>query len=187
LAAFMTDQQIESVFKENSVIIFRFLRLRTLSKEIAEDLTSETFLRFVSKKDLLSNSPPDSIRSFLFGIAKLVFLEYLRRKYRQEISISMEAPEFINYVESYVGANSELSNRTVALTKLIGQLPEKQRIVAALRLVDKKQLVEICQILNKDSNYVRTTQKRAIANLRRLWELECTQSDTGILELTQNE
>lgn len=181
----MTNSELSKIFAENSILIFRFLRLRTFSKEVAEDLTSETFLRFVANKDVINNSDQASRKSYLYGIAKLVFMEYLRKKYQQEISIDFDAPEFQNYVEQYVHENSGLEKRTEALHRLIPSLPKKQRQVISLRLIEKKSTAEIVEILNKDSNYVRTTQKRGIVNLRKLWE--CTQLNTGILELTHDE
>jgi DNA-directed RNA polymerase specialized sigma24 family protein len=47
-------------------------------------------------------------------------------------------------------------------------LPDKQRAILMLRLVEKRSLSEICELTGKDMNYVRTTQKRGIARLREL-------------------
>jgi RNA polymerase sigma factor (sigma-70 family) len=48
-------------------------------------------------------------------------------------------------------------------------LPEKQRIVISLRLIEKLSLKEIAQELGKNMNYVKTTQKRAIKNLKEIF------------------
>ena len=37
-----------------------------------------------------------------------------------------------------------------------------------MRLIDNKPLATICQELDKDMNYVRTTQKRGISRLKEL-------------------
>jgi len=44
-----------------------------------EDLVQETFVRLLSKYE---EHRGDSFRAFLFGVARLVFLEFLRRRYR---------------------------------------------------------------------------------------------------------
>jgi DNA-directed RNA polymerase specialized sigma24 family protein len=55
------------------------------------------------------------------------------------------------------------------------QLPEKQRLVLKMRLIDKCSLHDICANLNKDMNYVKTTQKRGLHNLKLLFAAgQCT-------------
>jgi RNA polymerase sigma factor (sigma-70 family) len=48
-------------------------------------------------------------------------------------------------------------------------LPKKQRAVISMRLIEKLSLKEIAQKLDKDMNYVKTTQKRAIRNLKEIF------------------
>jgi RNA polymerase sigma factor (sigma-70 family) len=175
--------ELSEVYEQNIELIYRYFRLRTFSKEVAEDLTSDTFLRFVDKRELFENSELASAKAYLYGIAKNVLLEYLKQKYQQEISLG-DNLDFYEHVSVYVETYSKADVRDAILKGLIAQLPGKQREIATLRLLEKKSSQEVMKITGKDSNYVRTTQKRAVASLKKLWE--CTQTDTNLIELTQN-
>lgn len=174
----MAMLELETLYRENVSLIFRYFRLRTFSKEVAEDLTSEVFLRFAAKYEV------NSTRAYLYGIAKLVFLEYLKKKYKQELPLGDEIANFASHVEDFVSENNNADSRQKMLRELIEKLPEKQKEVIQLRLNEHLDISEICEKLGKDSNYVRTTQKRALANLKKLWA--CTQLTTSNLELTSN-
>ena len=51
-------------------------------------------------------------------------------------------------------------------------LPEKQKALVQLRLIDKKTPSEISTEIEKDVNYVKTTLKRGYKNLRKY--IACT-------------
>ncbi|MCK4525285.1 MAG: RNA polymerase sigma factor, partial [Candidatus Andersenbacteria bacterium] len=68
------------------VRIFRFVYLKTSSKETAEDLTSDTFLkcwRYIKqkneagKKEIVKNN---KISSFLYKIARNLIIDHYRKK-----------------------------------------------------------------------------------------------------------
>ena len=56
----------------------------------------------------------------------------------------------------------------ILLSRLV-LLPEKQRTVISLRLIEKLSLKEIAKRLDKNMNYVKTTQKRALKNLKEIF------------------
>ncbi|OGK38175.1 hypothetical protein A3F60_03005, partial [Candidatus Roizmanbacteria bacterium RIFCSPHIGHO2_12_FULL_39_8] len=141
---------------------------KLLNKRIAEDLTSDVFTIFV--KHIRENKPIDNIQAYLFGIAKNVFFMHLRKKYKEPVISYSEIYDF----SAYVLASHEAKNKDFmeTLKQYLPQLPEKQRIIITMRLIDKKSLSEIARELGKDMNYVKTTQKRAIHTLRKL--IACT-------------
>lgn len=162
----LDGETIDTLFHRYLRKIYKYFYYRTLVRELAEDLTSSTFLKFVetANKSNISDS-----KAYLFGIASHVWNDYLRRKYTQ-----LELPLNDAVVAEEIDDESryELHKREAHLHALIEQLPEKQRDILRLRLVEKKSLGEICAELGKDMNYVKTTQKRAIKKLKAL--LECT-------------
>lgn len=178
----MHTLKLETVYRSNISLIFRYFRLRTFSKEVAEDLTSEVFTRLARKFSVVENESEQAAKAYLFGIAKLVFIEYLKQKYTQQLPLGDQIDDFADHVKDFVDDNSEYKQRHTKLMSLIEKLPEKQKLVISMRLIEKLSLNEISIKLAKDSNYVRTTQKRALANLKKLWA--CTQLTTSILELT---
>lgn len=75
----ITSEDIEVAYDQYFNNIYRFFSYKLLDKCIAEDLTSETFLLFV--KQVKQDSEIINIKQYLFGIAKHVFLKYLKSKY----------------------------------------------------------------------------------------------------------
>ena len=161
----MTDFELEQLYNKNFVKIYRFFYYKVLSKELAEDLTSESFMKFLAinktKQDILNKE------KYLFGVVKLVFLNHLRNKYNSIKTIPIETEQdFGAYVDNFIKEVDEEPTPEDLALKFIHKLPEKQKIVVKMRLIEKKSLKEICEILQKDMNYVKTTQKRALKNLK---------------------
>lgn len=164
----LTEEELIDSYRRYLEPIYSFFSAKLLNKKIAEDLTSEVFMLFV--KHIKENRQIENIQAYLFGIARNIFFMHLRKKY-QEPSISYSE---IHDFSAYILASSETKtlDKTELLKKYLPQLPEKQRTVIFMRLIDKKTLSEIARELQKDMNYVKTTQKRAIHTLRKL--IACT-------------
>ena len=163
----MNDLELEQLYNKHFRNIYRFFYYKVLHKEIAEDLTSESFLKFVNviktKSDILDHE------RYLFGVVKLVFLQYLRNKYKGLKTIPIEKEQdFGAYVEEFI---KEIDNKPTpedVAIKYIEKLPQKQKQILQLRIIEKLSLKDIALKLNKDMNYVKTTQKRGIKNLKLL-------------------
>lgn len=165
----LSQKEIINFYRENVERLFKFFYYKTLSREIAEDLTSETFISLV--KILKDENEVRDTRAFLYGIAKNVFLQYLRNKYQEGIPFSEFERDFENYAEKVVETIENKPTIEEIANEYIKLLPEKQRIVLHLRFIEKLNLKEIALKLEKDMNYVKTTQKRGLANLKKYYEL----------------
>lgn len=172
----MTDADLEKIYNEHFRKIYRFFYYKILSREIAEDLTSDTFMNFV---EILQNKDSSEVIDpvkYLYGIAKLTLVKHLKEKYNsiQSIPIESEA-DFGGYVDTFLEDVDNSPTPEELAMKYINELPEKQKLVITLRLIKKNSLSEICEILDKDMNYVKTTQKRGLSNLKLLFAAgQCT-------------
>jgi RNA polymerase sigma-70 factor, ECF subfamily len=146
--------------------LYKFFYYKVLSKEIAEDLTSETFLTFASV--MKDNKQINNPKYYLFGIAKNIFLKFLKRKYKQEIPLSLIGDNFEEYATKCIYDIESRDSFEDKLLKYLNQIPEKQKIVLQMRLIDKMSLKEIAVKLGKNMNYVKTTQKRALKSIKNL-------------------
>lgn len=169
----ITKTSISSLYKQNFLKLYKFFYFKILSKEIAEDLTTETFLLYVETVE--KNSKVDDPKAFLFGIAKNVFLKFLREKYTHETSSANLGESFDEYLDNFVKVSESGRDLTDILEKFLPKIPAKQREIASMRFVDKLSLKEIAEKLGKDMNYVKTTQKRAIASIKKLIATEGTE------------
>lgn len=178
----MNSEELAYCYEVTIELVYRFFFYKVLNREVAEDLTSQTFLRF-AKEIASKDKEIKDAKKYLFGIAKYVLLDYLRQKYKQMEHPLTEADEELLYVED------EKSKPKVdvidLLAQLLPKLPEKQRSILDLRFVQKKTIKEIANLLGKDVNYVSTTQKRAFQSMRIL--LSCTDKSTNIVEEDKDE
>src|SRR5688572_14561141 len=62
--------------------IYRFVYLKLPSREAAEDVTSETFLRFWNA--ILQNTEIRNVRAFLYQIARNLVVDYYRKEEAQK-------------------------------------------------------------------------------------------------------
>lgn len=164
----LSEKEIISFYNENFERIYKFFYYKTLSKEISEDLTSETFITFV--KIIKDQKEIQNLKFFLYGIAKNIFLKYLKDKYRAGIPFSEFERDFENQAEKFVKNMEKIETLEERVLPYIEKLPPKQMQIMHMRFIEKLNLKDICQKLGKDMNYVKTTQKRGIANLKKLVE-----------------
>jgi RNA polymerase sigma-70 factor (ECF subfamily) len=171
----ITVSEIETIYEGFFEVIYKFFYYRTLSKEIAEDLTSETFIQFV--KGLKEGKEIENHRAYLFGIAKIIFTNYLRQKYKDSIPFSQISEDFEDYLVDTVKERDNAPSNEDLLIKFLDRVPPAQREVLKLRFLEKNTLSEICTILKKNMNYVKTTQKRGLKSLRQLIEMDTPDPD----------
>lgn len=151
--------------------IYRHFFYKVLNREIAEDLTSQTFLKFAKE---LPKKVIENPRAFLYGIAKYVMLDFLREKYKANETPLDESDETLE-----IKPNDEPEVDIIDhLKRVLPNLPEQQATMLKYRFIDKLSLREIATKFGKDINYVSTTQKRAFQLIRRL--LGSTDAPTNI-------
>lgn len=163
----LDNTDLEIIYEQNVDKIYKFFYNKFYDKEIAEDLTSEVFLEFV--KATKSKTPENAIK-YLYGITHKVFLQALRKKYKEKTTSFESIENFPEYLEDNITSTYDKKIKNVEI--LIEKLPEKQKVVLHMRLIEKHSLKDIADILSKDMNYVKTTQKRGIKSLKKL--LACT-------------
>lgn len=146
--------------------LYKYFYVQCLNRHVAEDLTSQTFVAFVDKRQ--STDIKDE-KKYLYAIMRNVWAEYLRKKYI-EVAQSIDAiDDFETYVDTSIGVFEGATMKERA-SVYIERLPDKQREVARMRLLEEIPVSEVAQRLQKNSLYVKTTQYRAIKNLRRMLE-----------------
>lgn len=164
-------ENIGEIFDTNFERVYRYFFYKTTNKADAEDLTSETFSELVEK--IKSGAKIDNPSNYLFGIARRIFANYLRRKYGTWF-VRLENEHTMIAQSDELRTNP--SNFESYVQNLISKLPNKQKEILYMRLVEKKTFKDVCEILRKDDNYVKTTQRRGIENLKKM--IACTPFST---------
>lgn len=161
------DSIIEETYRKNVEKLYKFFYFKVLNKQIAEDLTSETFMAFAEKISSLKQHDVDTLEKYLYGIAKNKWNMYLRKKYKTSEFGAENIDDFSHYVQDEVDEMQRRSLKERAIY-FINMLPTQQKVVAMLRLIDGLLPSEIAVKISKPLNYVKVTLRRA---LRRLEEL----------------
>jgi RNA polymerase sigma-70 factor (ECF subfamily) len=151
------DQYIEK--------IFRFIFLKVNSKEVAEDLTSETFLR---TWEIFKNGNPkiENVSAFLYQIARNLVTDFYRQKGKaQVISADLGRPIIdprIN-LEEKAKINSDLE----IIRKAISELNEDYQNAIIWYYIDDLPIQEIANLLGRTEEATRVLISRALTALRK--------------------
>ncbi|MDE6882785.1 MAG: sigma-70 family RNA polymerase sigma factor, partial [Lachnospiraceae bacterium] len=131
---------IEEIYEMYSRKVFLFLLSKTNNEHLAEELTQETFFQAVQGIDRFKGN--SSILTWLCGIAKNVWLKYLRN--HQEI-LSMEDAGL------EIADTHDLSVQweQKEILQLIHAMHEPVREVMYLRLISNLSFAEIGEIIGK--------------------------------------
>lgn len=144
--------------------VYKFFYVQCLDVPTAEDLTSQTFIAFIQKAD-------DAIRDqkkYLYAVMRNVWSEHLRKKYKESVDAISSIDDFSTFAEESV-ASYEGKSLAERVACYIDRLPEKQRIVAQLRFIEELSVKEVAKEIGKSSLYIKTTQHRAVINLRKMF------------------
>lgn len=164
---------IEVVYANNVDRVYRFFYAKTFDRQTAEDLTSQTFLALLEKMQecLLTEQQILKPNEYLSGVMRHIWTGHLRHKYRIKEVLYESLEDFEVYVTNTADRFNNSHLKTIA-GQYIDQLPDSQRTVLRMRLLEESTLGEIAEALKKNMNYVKTTQRRSLANLRKMLALE---------------
>lgn len=144
--------------------IYRYLSFRVNNRQMAEDLTSEVFTRFLSAlRD--KSAPQNTIRGWLYGAASLVLKEYYRRKKRDNFD---ELDEQMPGDQGDPEGNVTITLRNERLRAAMSKLTEDQQQVLALRFGYEMAIKDVADLIDKSEGSVKMLQARAVASLSRI-------------------
>ena len=150
------DQYIEK--------IYRFVFLKVNSQEIAEDITSETFLRgwkaFQNPRTKIEN-----ISAFLYQIARNLVNDFYRQK--QKFKIVTIENVTIPDLENNPTEKAHLATDIEFVRKALTNLKDDYQDVIIWHYLDELSIPEIAEILNKSENAVRTLLSRGLNSLKK--------------------
>jgi len=156
-------KEFSKIYDKHIEKIFRFIYLKVSSKEIAQDLCSETFLKgwqaFKSQKEEIEN-----IQAFLYRIARNLVIDHYRKKGRTHI-VSAEFIPIIDPkqgLEEKMAINSDIEQVKVALVNL----KENYQNVIIWRYLDDLPIPEIAKIMDKSEEAARVMLHRALKALK---------------------
>ena len=145
---------LEDAFIRYRSDVYRFLVRRTGSHSDAEELTQQVFTDAASA--FLRSKPPASMRAWLYVVAQRRLIDELRRRRR-----TAEATALLGY-ELDDGAGEGWD----AIEDAVGALPELQRQIVILRVVQGHTYGEIASALGCTEGSCKMRLSRALNRLR---------------------
>jgi len=154
--------------------IFGYVLRRTANLEVAQDITSETFLK-VLQKLWQFRWRNVSFSSWLYKIATNEINQYFRKaEYKKSLSLEELQEQGFELVSPYdpegelIKAQEKLKQHQdyLEIQEKIVRLPAKYQEVIALRFFEQKQIKEIGEILGKKEGTIKSLLHRAVEKLR---------------------
>jgi RNA polymerase sigma-70 factor (ECF subfamily) len=143
--------------------IFRFIFLKVSSKEVAQDLTSETFLKVWQK---FQNSEIENLKAFLYKTARNLVIDFYREKGKLNPT-SLESLPNLPDPRANLEEKIILDEKIQLVKKALSNLKEDYQEAIILRYVDGLSLKEISEILEKSPSATRVLIHRALLALKK--------------------
>ncbi len=144
--------------------IFRYIRFRVPTKEVAEDLTSESFMKAIGAFSRFKGREAECA-SWLYAIAGNTLADWYRKHKEVPLDEKMGNPSSEQYVE-------KLNNKIDAeiqqnqLLFCMNQLAEKERLVLILKTFEELTFQEIADLLNKKESAIKMLYYRSLTKLK---------------------
>lgn len=175
----MYDQQFVKIYEKNKLRIFSFVLKKTRNQSIAEDLTSEAFLKLLraiqEDRSVLSYAT-----AWLYRVAGNLVIDHFRSAYYNKTSSESEEIEkrgmanegedrdtdvFVaEYTEMLEQLNKDEQQQIVL--KSLDDLPEDDQEIIELRLTQELPFKEIAVILEGTEAAMKMRFSRAIDKLK---------------------
>lgn len=137
--------------------IFRYVYHRLGDQTLAEDLTSEVFIRFLDAR-----TSPEHLSGFLFRIAHNLIVDYLRRHHPVRLVNEIHDPR-----DDPV-RHAEIEIERARMRRVIARLAPDQQQVIVLKFLEGFSNEEIARVIGKSVGAVKALQFRGLATLRDL-------------------
>jgi RNA polymerase sigma-70 factor, ECF subfamily len=161
---------IENAFRLHRTEIYRYLRRRTKSSDQAEELTQQVFADAALTLSRMDASPA-SLLGLLYTIARRRFADEARRNGHRGERVPLEA------IDDELPAPEYGSNLAHAIREAIAQLPDEQRRVVCLKLIEGCSFAEIASLTGATEAAAKMRFQRGLAAVRRELERQGIEPD----------
>ncbi len=158
------EKEFLESYEKYSDAIYRHCYFRTYDKELAEDLTQETFIK--TWKYIVVGQEIKNLKAFLYKVAVNLIIDNSRKK--KAVSLDELGPN--------VGVKEKDSIMRLIydgfefnkIVKLFDELPDNQRQVMVMRYVDQLLPSEIAEVLGQTANAVSVRISQATNKIRQI-------------------
>lgn len=154
---------MDAIYKKYCKCVYNFLYKLTNDIELSEELTQETFYTAIKKINTLNKK--ESIRTWLYQIAKNKWKDYLKKNKKANIDLDENTAE--NLVANYdIEEDMIAKDNIIEFYKKIHMLDIDTREIIYLKIIRNFTFKEISQILGKNEEWARTKFYRGKLKLK---------------------
>lgn len=154
------EQLFLDIFEAHNDDIFRFVIFRVSDREIALDLTQESFTKFW--ESLISEKEIENPRAFLYQIARNKIIDH----YRKRKSYSLDEMTESGFDVEHNDIGKEIVDDVQKLLEEAQSLPNKYKEVLLLHIEAGLEAKEIADVLNISANLASVRLHRAKNTLK---------------------
>jgi len=167
-------EKFSQIYDKHIDKIYRFVYLKTGSRDQAEDLTSQTFMRgweAFKKRENGNANEIKNMQAFLYQIARNLIADFYREEERKARFISMENSDLeVEDPKPDPGEKSLFNSDLKRVQAALANLKEEYQNIIILRHVEDRSTQEVAELMGKSKGAVRVQLHRAIEALKK--ELE---------------
>ncbi len=149
-------RELAEIYDNHALRIFQYIYHRLGDQSLAEDLTSEVFIRF-----LRSRSAPNNVSAFLYRVAHNLIVDYLRTHHATLLLDDQIAEEQNDPIQL-----AEMEDERRQLRRAILRLAPAQQQVIVLKFLEGLSNEEIARVLSKPAGAIKSLQHRGLVTLR---------------------
>ncbi|MFQ5855258.1 MAG: sigma-70 family RNA polymerase sigma factor [Anaerolineae bacterium] len=161
------DQEaLAEIYDRYADKIYQYIFHRVGSRPVAEDLTSDVFVRALEaiERNTFAHT---SLRAWLYRVAHNIVVDHYHAQPSQQ---PMLLDERLGVVSPDPRPRIEAGLAQAGLRTALSRLTDKQHQVIVLRFGEGMTASEVAEVLGTTEGAVRALQHRAVAELRRLLE-----------------
>lgn len=152
--------ELEEIYNKYFKDVYLFVYSLSRDKHIAEDITSDTFLKAIKSIDRFKKNC--EIRVWLCQIAKNTYISYLRKN-KKTVNFDTVPEEKSDIdVEKYLYSSEEVTK----LHEILHNLSEPYKEVFSLRVFGELSFKQIANLFGKTDNWACVTFHRAKNKIR---------------------
>jgi len=142
--------------------IYRFIFLKVNSQEIAQDLTSETFLR--GWESFKNGNKIENPQAFLYKVARNLVTDY----YREKAKTQVVSAEFVPVADPRPGLDERvmLGSDLEVVRRALAILKEDYQNVIIWHYLDDLPIQEVAEMMGRTEETTRVLLHRALKALR---------------------
>jgi len=165
---YQKDQVFLQAFKEHSDAIYRHCYFRVYNKDLAEDLTQDTFIK--TWKYISEGNEVKNIKAFLYRVAVNLIIDHSRKKTALVLDDVKEKDVSMRHYSTEATMIDTMELKEVV--GLLDQIEEKYRQVITMRYIDQLSPPEIAKALGISTNAVSVKLHYALKKVRSIDKLK---------------